>query len=1376
MIDLWGWCLLAALLIPSDAQLLDGPIILAPNEIKLEKGQNYTIRCKGKRPLQFKQQEMAEENFSSFSKTLRNVAPSDDEYEFEIALDIYNVDQFAVGYFACFDDQVDKSEVLTNLLKEPTNTEHISYTYVFVNDPNNLIAPMREFLSAIPGSKIVIECKPTYPDIKVHLTLKPQPAVNKKLQILENSTKIGFLIKVHNKGHTYVCEGRRGIQTSTKTAFLNFRFNNSLDMDSPDKPTIDAKNTYFLRDETILLNCTVNYKPNTAISLEWSIPRGNFSGVDISSNEKELLHDKLYKAISVKNATKDDAGPYWCTAKTKINDNPPSSKITMNFSETPFLKLTNGSESDITTGQGEFSFLFNLKAYPPATYRFYKDDNTTITHGLKYKITKTGKGNPKLTVEHLNIHDTGKYTIEASNANGTKTLTYNLKVYDIPRIQFDIPKDRKLVGTIVTLRCVVTGYPIPKVVWSFIDDDTNELSKHTGEDQELKYKVISTLKMSVNRSGTIRCGASNTINSSFVSQIFRVNEIADGFGVPDGEYIDGEKHKWVYENQDVNIKCFASKYSFSSVNWLLGSDYSELPYNMVGYYNTSLSFVAELKIEKITLSQAGNYICVGYNQTYEPVQNETVFITVAVPYPPNIKVPVLDTETKEVMYGQPTELLCVADSVPPPEITWFKNGEQLKDNITVLESNHTTVNSTYTFKKEDDGTTADEYECIAKSRDTRFHSGVESRKTYIVNIKTFSPHSPYRTAYLTAFGVLMLALIILVVYLTWKIRKERQFRKDLAAAGLLYFKEGATKSLNPELGIDEQAELLPYDDKFEFPAEKLTLGAQLGAGAFGVVYKAEARGMSNAEDTTTVAVKMVKKTADNIYIKALASELKIMVHLGKHINIVNLLGACTKNVGKRELIVIVEYCKFGNIHNYMQRHREVFIDQLTDNKEKNQGNINRGFSCSSGNSGMDSDCLSSNQTQETDHTFLNTAASNRSGRTVSETGYVQPEWRSNYESDYVSDGRKPRPLYSRDLLAWAFQIARGMEYLASRKILHGDLAARNILLAEDNVVKICDFGLARSIYKNDEYQKKENSPLPVKWLALECMTDRIFSTQSDVWSFGIVLWELFSLAKTPYPEISPQNLLPRLLEGHRLDKPKYADDRLYKVMRSCWEQRPGKRPTFSELQETIGSFLEDNVRNHYVELNAPCADQNADRTGEDYLVRVCAPDYNNQVTPSPHHYANDANGFFFGVNPNPSTIPLQHDDEGYLAMTPAPNSTIFSPRLGPAFDFDPRNLNPRVSAASQGSELTPMLTLNHLSARSGSESDQEGNASPYLNMYPRIDEETDEVFEKEMKNNIKNSQNNAVTNPTYISFPSLDKKSPIIANNYVNLNGNGLVK
>ena len=77
-----------------------------------------------------------------------------------------------------------------------------------------------------------------------------------------------------------------------------------------------------------------------------------------------------------------------------------------------------------------------------------------------------------------------------------------------------------------------------------------------------------------------------------------------------------------------------------------------------------------------------------------------------------------------------------------------------------------------------------------------------------------------------------------------------------------------------------------------------------------------------------------------------------------------------------------------------------------------------------------------------------------------------------------------------------------MDYLASKKVMHGDLACRNFLLAADNVVKICDFGLAKNIYKTNNYQKKSDGPLPVKWLAIVCIRDRIFSTQSDVWAFG----------------------------------------------------------------------------------------------------------------------------------------------------------------------------------------------------------------------------------------------------------------------------------
>lgn len=111
----------------------------------------------------------------------------------------------------------------------------------------------------------------------------------------------------------------------------------------------------------------------------------------------------------------------------------------------------------------------------------------------------------------------------------------------------------------------------------------------------------------------------------------------------------------------------------------------------------------------------------------------------------------------------------------------------------------------------------------------------------------------------------------------------------------------------------------------------------------------------------------------------------------------------------------------------------------------------------------------------------------------------QPLWRSNYGMDYKGPARS---VCTSDLVCWSFQVARGMDYLASRKVLHGDLAARNILLADDNIVKICDFGLARSMYKNDNYKKKGEAPLPFKWLALESISDHVFSTYSDVWAFG----------------------------------------------------------------------------------------------------------------------------------------------------------------------------------------------------------------------------------------------------------------------------------
>lgn len=149
-------------------------------------------------------------------------------------------------------------------------------------------------------------------------------------------------------------------------------------------------------------------------------------------------------------------------------------------------------------------------------------------------------------------------------------------------------------------------------------------------------------------------------------------------------------------------------------------------------------------------------------------------------------------------------------------------------------------------------------------------------------------------------AIFFLFLVALCVYLGIRYRKERKRHLALKKAGLANFVEGAVEQINPALSLDEQAELLPYDRDFEFPRDKLKLGKQLGAGAFGVVLKGEAQGIRNGEPVSTVAVKMVKRTADAEVVRALVSELKIMVHLGQHLNVVNLLGAVTKNIAKRK--------------------------------------------------------------------------------------------------------------------------------------------------------------------------------------------------------------------------------------------------------------------------------------------------------------------------------------------------------------------------------------------------------------------------------------------------------------------------------------------
>ncbi|XP_068686238.1 tyrosine-protein kinase receptor Tie-1-like [Montipora foliosa] len=160
-------------------------------------------------------------------------------------------------------------------------------------------------------------------------------------------------------------------------------------------------------------------------------------------------------------------------------------------------------------------------------------------------------------------------------------------------------------------------------------------------------------------------------------------------------------------------------------------------------------------------------------------------------------------------------------------------------------------------------------------------------------------------------------------------------------------------------------------------------------------------------------------------------------------------------------------------------------------------------------------------------------------------------------------------LTSEQLLKFAGEIADGMAYLEARKIIHRDLAARNVLVGEQETCKITDFGMARDVQQNDIYFKRSRGRLPVKWTAIESLLYGICTTQSDVWSYGIVLYEIFTIGGKPYPDIQGHRVPHMLKDNYRMPQPVHLDDEIYALMCECWQNDPNDRPTFEAISSTI---------------------------------------------------------------------------------------------------------------------------------------------------------------------------------------------------------------